>query len=71
MEYLNTRFQMIYGLSKLGLEPYYEKKLSLGSDENGCERCLVSLARKSTTRLKYQFTAMPDGRYFYNLHVTM
>ncbi len=70
-DYLNMRFEMIDGLSKRGLERYYEKKLMLGSEENDSDLSLVSLARKSTTRIKHQFVPMQDGRYFYNLHVTL
>lgn len=71
MEHLKTRLETVMALSPQGLERYYEKKLALGSDENGCDLCLVSLARKSATPISHNFVPMEDGRYFYNLHVTV
>lgn len=70
-EELEARMNLINSLSTAGLERYYEKKLSLGSDEMGNDLSLLSLARRSSTPISHHFTEMGDGKYFYNLHVTL
>jgi hypothetical protein len=68
---LEARMNMINSLSLKGLERYYEKKLALGSDECGDELSLLSLARRSAAPVSHQFTEMGDGKYFYNLKVSL
>ncbi|MFT4525022.1 MAG: hypothetical protein ACI85F_001174 [Bacteroidia bacterium] len=62
---------LINSLSPEGLERFYEKKLALGSDETGDDLSLLSLARRSSTPVTHQFTEMREGKYFYNLRVTL
>ncbi len=62
---------LITSLSPAGLVRYYEKKLALGTDDMGDDLSLLSLARRSSTPLSHKFTDMGDGKYFYNLHVTL
>ena len=71
MKELSSFSNLISSLSPEDLDKYYEKKLALGSNEQGSELSLVTLARRSATPIRQELIPMKNGRYFYSLHVTV